>query len=113
MSTPGNPLMGSWGPTPGLFSTPTAPQINTGQWGNPGNLQNPFSNAKDITRNTGLENLLGGQYLNSLMPMFANNMFQYGGNAANVMGNFANLGSPYYQGKQAEQFNQGVLRNQD
>lgn len=138
MASPSNPLTGSnWGtqnpnqnmnagwlnsnvnpgqfgplpPTPGPTSTPQGAPGGTGT--NPGGLANPFTNIKDITRNTGLENLMTGDLRNQLIPQFANLMKGYSGPAAEFFNTLMNLGSPYYQQKQEEGFTQGVQQNQN
>lgn len=100
--------------TNNLFGAP--PPIatpNSGPTGNPGNLANPASNLKDAMRNAGFLNVIQGQLRDQLIPMFANLMTQYATPAANFAGNLMNLGSPYYQQKQEESFNQGVQQNQN
>lgn len=128
MSTVGNPLVGaSWGASPmnpSLFGNPANPSQQPappptvtgppiGQWGNPGNLEDPFSNLKDATRNAGGLNVEQGQLRNELIPMFANQMFSMAGPAGDFFKQLMNLGSPYYQQQQAAGFNQGVQQNQN
>lgn len=105
---------GQFGPlpsTPGPISPPQGAPGGTGT--NPGGLANPFTNIKDITRNTGVENLMTGDLRNQLIPQFANLMTGYAGPAANFFSTLMNLGSPYYQQKQQEGFTQGVQQNQN
>lgn len=106
---PGN--FGSIPQPPNPLSTPSG--APGGSALNPGGLANPFTNIKDITRNTGLENLMTGDLRNQLIPQFASLMTGYAGPAANFFNTLMNLGSPYYQQKQAESFNQGVQQNQN
>lgn len=97
--------------TPGISS----PGQNAGKstaWGNPGGFGNPLG-PNEINRNIGLENVISGQMKNMLAPQFAQLMGQYGGQAGNYFTNLMNLGSPYYQQKQTEGFNQGVQQNQN
>lgn len=112
MSTAPNPLAGWTGaninqPPPTSPVSPVAPNLN------PGGLANPFTNIKDITRNTGLTNLTTGALRNSLIPMFANLMTGYGGQAGDFFKKLMDLGSPFYQQKQREGFEAGVKSNQD
>lgn len=80
---------------------------------NPGNLANPTSNIKDITRNTGLVNLATGQLRNDLIPQFAQLMGKYGMSAGDFFKMLMDKGSPFYQQKQREGFEQGVQQNQN
>lgn len=130
MSSSSNPLTGgSWGNTPvgnmnpinlmappGLgtpgISSPGQSAGHSTAWGNPGGFKNPLG-PNEINRNIGLENVMSGQMKNMLAPQFANLMGQYGGQAGNFFQNLMNLGSPYYQQKQTEGFNQGVQQNQN
>jgi|SRR5215471_1411646 len=118
-----NPIIGSgWGSSPSsgfqpsnLFTPAPAPNFSPipGSPGNPGNLPNPFTNVKDATRSAaGLNNLLASSRLQAI-PAFMQNLFGYGNQAGNVFGQFANLGSPFYQQKQSEAFTQGVKQGQD
>lgn len=116
MSAAPNPLAGWTGsninqPPPSFLNTnpisTTTPNIN------PGNLPNATSNIKDITRNTGLTNLATGDLRNQLIPMFAKLMGQYGGQAGDFFKKLMDLGSPFYQQKQREGFEQGVQQNQN
>lgn len=135
MSAVSNPLVGaSFGTNPinpALFSNPSGtnpgappstnpfsapaplPTANTGPLGNPGNLEDPASNLKDATRNAGFENVITGQYRNTLIPQFANELFSLATPAANYFANLMNLGSPYYQQQQRASFEQGVGQNQN
>src|SRR4029077_2316216 len=116
MSTVPNPLAGWTGsninqPPPSLLNTTpistTTPNLN------PGNLENPTTNAKDILRNTGLTNLETGDLRNQLIPQFAKLFGQYGSGAADFFKKLMDLGGPFYQQKQREGFEQGVKSNQD
>lgn len=128
MSTTPNPLSGaSFGVSPlnpSLFGNPANPAPSTSGSpfsatnaqvpnGNPGNLANPNSNLKDITRNAGFENVQEGQERNNLIPQFAQLMQQFAGPAGDYFKNLMNLGSPYYQQQQAASFNNGVNQNQN
>src|SRR5215813_7805959 len=117
MATAGNPLTGaSWGASPvnpSLFSIPNFQGPPPSTFGNPGNLPNPTSNIKDITRNTGLVNLETGQLRNQMLPQFANQLFALAGPAGDFYKQLMNLGSPYYQQKQSGGFTQGVKANED
>jgi hypothetical protein len=104
---PGAPGVGG----PGL-SSPGQGAGKATAYGNPGGFKNPLGNT-EIGRNAGLNNIMAGQMKNQLAPQFANLMGQYGGAAGNYFSNLMNLGSPYYQQKQTEGFNQGVQQNQN
>src|SRR5215472_9025200 len=98
----------------GPFTAPTITGPPTGVWGNPGNLENPGSNLKDAMRNAGYLNVMQGQLRNQLIPMFANEMFALATPAANFYDTLmSDNNSPFYQAKQSEAFNQGVLQNQN
>src|SRR5215813_12397028 len=117
MASASNPLIGSgWQtsptPNPSLFMPPSVPAIPTGAWGNPGGLEDPRSNIKDIARNTGYENLLTGQFRNQILPMFTNQMLQLADPAANFFKQLMDVGSPFYKQKQAEAFDAGVDANE-
>jgi len=117
MSSVGNPLFSFPGqntnqPPPSALP-PTTPFNLTTPNMNPGNLDNPTSNIKDITRNTGLTNLATGQYRNQLIPLFAQMMSQYGGQAGDFLKQLMDKGSPFYQQHQREGFEQGVQQNQN
>lgn len=117
MSTMPNPLSGaSFGTSPlnpSLFSNPANPVNTAVPNGNPGNLPNPTSNLKDITRNVNLLNVQQGQERNSLIPQFAALMQGFAGPAGDYFKNLMNLGSPYYQQQQEASFNNGVKNNND
>lgn len=114
-----NPLMG-WA-TNQINPTASSPvprpspalSIPTGAPGNPGNLENPNSNLKDMIRNAGLLGVMQGQQRNDLIPKFVNLMFGYGGNAGDFFQKLMDLGDPYYQQKQAEGFRAGVDENEN
>lgn len=119
MATASNPLSNpfSWtgtnvNPPPGALP-PTSPFNIPPPNMNPGNLANPTSNIKDITRNTGLVNLQTGQLRNDLIPQFAQLFGKYGTNAGDFFKMLMNLGSPFYKQKQREGFEQGVQQNQN
>lgn len=80
---------------------------------NPGNLDNPFTNIKDITRNTGLTNLQTGALRNQLIPQLAQLMGKYGIAAGDFFKQLMDKGSPFYQQRQREGFEQGVQQNQN
>jgi len=121
-----NPLIGAgWNVQPGMgqqnqmfgnpLSLPQQQQPNT----NPGGYSNP-QGANEINRNMGLTNMMAGQMKNFLAPQFTQQMGQYGQQAGNTYGqvapffrNLMNLGSPYYQQKQLEGFQQGNQQNQN
>jgi hypothetical protein len=84
-----------------------------GTWGNPANLENPGSNQKDNMRNEGLVNVELGQLREQLAPIWANLMTGYAAPPASFFNTLLNLGSPYYQQKQAALFDQGVQQNQN
>lgn len=118
-----NPLMGSWpnpgGANPTQPSTgPLAPPPATGPGGSPAGPYNPMGFG-DPTRNTAIgrnlagENVLSGQYRNQLTPLFAQLMQQFGGNAGDFFKQLTNLGSPFYQRKQQQTFEQGTKAAQD
>jgi len=120
MSTSPNPLSGaSFGTSPlnpSLFGNPANPTPSTATStalpnGNPGNLANPASNLKDITRNANFLNVQQGQERNSLIPQFAALMQGFAGPAGDYFKNLMNLGSPYYQQQQEASFNNGVQNN--
>lgn len=121
MSTASNPLAG-WNnsninvppPTPG--SSPlsnTSPISVAGANPNPGNLANPNTNIKDITRNTGNINNQTGADRNALIPQFAQLFGQYGSQAADFFKKLMDLGGPFYQQQQQAGFTQGVQQNQN
>jgi hypothetical protein len=117
---PNNQLLGWAGSNinQGLSSSslPQAPTVTgppVGTWGNPGNLENPGSNQKDNMRNEGLVNVELGQLREQLAPIWANLMTGYAAPAAGFFNTLLNLGSPYYQQKQAALFDQGVQQNQN
>src|SRR5215471_14463976 len=98
------------------FSLPQAPTVAgppVATWGNPANLENPGSNQKDNMRNEGLVNVELGQLREQLAPIWANLMTGYAAPAASFFNTLLNLGSPYYQQKQAALFDQGVQQNQN
>jgi hypothetical protein len=117
-----NPLTGSWpnpgGANPAPSSGPLAPPPTTGPGGSPAAPYNPMGFG-DPTRNTGIsrnlagENVLSGQYRNQLTPLFAQLMQQFGGNAGDFFKQLTNLGSPFYQRKQQQSFEQGTKASQD
>jgi hypothetical protein len=114
MSTSPNPLAGWTGtninqPPPSNTNPISLSSPNV----NPGNLANPTSNAKDILRNTGLENLQTGALRNQLIPLFSSMMGKFGGSAGDFFTKLMDLGGPFYQQKQREGFEQGVKSNQD
>src|SRR5262249_1350452 len=97
------------------ISLPQAPTVTgppVGTCGNPANLENPGSNQKDNMRNEGLVNVELGQLREQLAPIWANLMTGYAAPAASFFDTLLNLGSPYYQQKQAALFDQGVRQNQ-
>lgn len=100
-------------PPPGSALPPTSPFNLSTPNINPGNLANPTSNIKDITRNTGLTNLETGAFRNQLIPMFAQMMSQFGGQAGDFLKQLMDKGSPFYQQHQREGFEQGVQQNQN
>jgi len=101
-------------PGTGPFTAPTITGPPTGVWGNPGNLEDPGSNLKDAMRNAGYLNVMQGQLRNQLIPMFANEMFALATPAANFYDTLmSDNNSPFYQAKQSEAFNQGVMQNQN
>jgi len=113
-----NPLTGSsWDSSPGQ-SQPQSPMQSSTPWlsqipgNNPGGYSNP-NGANEINRNMGLTNIQAGQEKNSLAPMFAQLMQQYGGQAGGFFQNLMNLGSPYYKQQQQAGFTQGVQQNQN
>jgi len=101
--------------SPTLLGTPTGPVTGPpqGQWGNPGGLDNPNSNIKDIARNAGVLNVEQGQLRNNLIPQFANMMFGLTGPAADFFKQLMNLGSPYYKEQQRASFEQGTQQAQN
>jgi len=126
-----NPLMGSW-PNPGganpaagtgasgpplPTTSPLGPPPTQGTAG-PSSPYNPLGFG-DPNRNTGIarnlagNNILSGQYRNQLTPLFAQLMAQLGGNAGNFFQQLTNLGSPFYQRKQQQSFEQGTKASQD
>ncbi len=116
---PSNPLLGwtrsniNQGSSSSLPQAPTITGPPVGTWGNPGNLPNPGSNQKDNMRNEGLVNVQLGQLREQLAPIWANLMTGYAAPAASYFNTLLNLGSPYYQQKQAALFDQGVRQNQN
>jgi hypothetical protein len=109
-----NPIQIPGMPGPGSQGI-SSPGQNSGQptsYGNPGGFGNPLGNT-EIGRNAGLNNIIAGQMKNYLAPQFAQLMGQYGNQAGNFFQNLTNLGSPYYQQKQTEGFQQGVNQNQN
>lgn len=136
MGSYGNPLVGSGWNQPqsdpsqvlGATNPISLPQNTAGTnfWGgsgatlgNPGNYGNP-AGAKEISRNTGLNNVIAGQLKNIMAPQFASLMGGYGTQAAGDVGaatNFfkqlMNFGSPFYRQQQTASFNQGVQQNQN
>jgi hypothetical protein len=115
---PNNPLLGWAGSNvnQGSSSLPQAPTVTgppTGAWGNPAGLENPGSNQKDNMRNEGYINVMLGQLREQLAPIWANLLTGYAAPAANYFNTLMNLGSPYYQQKQASVFDQGVQQNQN
>ena len=108
---------GVTGPSTGQLSpagvnTPLGQGTGSGSAGNPGGLGNPKS-PKGSQQNLNLENILTAQLRNALIPQFANMLFGMGGEAGNVFGQYANLGSPFYQQAQQSVFNQGVGQAQN
>lgn len=119
MSTPPNPLTGSWPGMPSNFPTPSP--VNIGptsgpQAGAPGGALNPFGQGArgsgDFTYNLAGQNLLTGEWRNKLIPLFQQMML--GGAQPAMQGflNLANLGSPFYQQKQRQSFEAGTQAGQ-
>jgi hypothetical protein len=59
----------------------------------------------------GITNIQAGQFKNLLAPQMAALFSKYGTGAGDFFKQLMNLGSPYYQQKQTEGFNQGVQQN--
>lgn len=115
MSAMANPLTsGSWNPDTGPLSQPlfNIPQPPTGNWMNPGGYSNPRG-GKETDRNVMLTNIISGQMKNMLAPQFAKAMSSYAGPAGDFFRKLMDLGSPFYQQKQAEGFTQGLQQNQN
>lgn len=114
MSTSPNPFTGSsWSNAPTSPTTVSqTPWLSAAPNTNPGGYSNP-GGANEINRNMGLTNIAAGQMKNQMAPFFAQLMQQYGGQAGDFFKNLMNLGSPYYQQKQLEGFQQGVQQNQN
>jgi hypothetical protein len=117
---PNNPLLG-WatsnvnqnsGTSGSSAPTFTAPPI-IGGTSNPGGLPELATNWKDAQRAAAYLNALIGAEREQMAPAFANEMFALATPAANVFSNYANLGSPFYQQKQAALFDQGVRQNEN
>jgi hypothetical protein len=123
MATPGQPLLGSW-PNPGGVNIPGAPttggtpspipstgSLPAGPAGTPG-VTNPFGGGSRGGGNEGYNlsetNLQTGTYKNALLPLFASGMFGSAGPAAQFFQQLMNLGSPFYQQKQQQSFEQGT-----
>ncbi len=100
----GPPQPGTQTPQQGL---PGWEYITGGPWGNPLGVNHP-TRQSSITANLGAENIITAQMKNLLAPMFANMMMGYAQPAGKVFGQFANLGSPFYQQKQRQSWEQGV-----
>lgn len=101
--------------SPSMLGIPTGPVAGPpqGQWGNPGNLENPGSNIKDQARNAGYLNVQQGQLRNNLIPQFASAMFGLSGPAAEFFKQLMNLGSPYYKEQQRASFEQDTQQAQN
>jgi hypothetical protein len=116
-----NPLMGSWPNPGGANPAPSGGPLGAPPTQGPAGPSAPYNpmGFGDPTRNTGImrnlagENVLSGQYRNQLTPLFAQLMQQYGGNAGEFFKQLMNLGSPFYQRKQQQTFEQGTKASQD
>lgn len=99
---------------PSLFGTPTGPVTGPpqGAWGNPSGVSDPWQ-AKNIAKNTNLENIQTGQMRNQLIPLFSNLMLKYGGDAAGFFKTLMDLGSPYYKEQQRASFEEGTRQAQN
>jgi hypothetical protein len=112
---PTNPLQTPAGsgqgpqPTQGGGLSPTT---GGGALGNPGNFGNPDS-MKALQGNQAVNSILSGQYRNQLAQDTALPYLQQGQQAANIFGQFANSGSPYYQQQQQASFTQGTQQAQN
>jgi hypothetical protein len=116
-----NPVQGMQPPMgapqqPGGQPFPTGNPLG-GAPGLPGNMQNPYGQGTrgggNQTFNLAQTNLMTGLLKNALAGPMAGMLFGAGGQAGNIFGNLANLGSPYYQQQQRATFEQGNLQNQN
>lgn len=125
-----DPLLGSWpnpggvnlppgvptpggtpaGPIPPTSALPGAPAGKVG-------VTNPFGGGSrgggDQGYNLAESNLQSGVYRNALMPLFAQGMFGTAGPAAQYFQQLMNLGSPFFQQKKQQTFEQGVQQSQN
>jgi hypothetical protein len=118
VSTMPNPLFGSWNPNSGtnVPFDPTSMQAPPGPAGTPGST-NPFGfgsyGGGALRGNIGEANLQTALQRNALIPQFAKMMFGAGGTAGDFFKQLTQLGSPFYQRKQQQTFEQGSKAAQD
>lgn len=121
MSTMPNPLFGSWQP-PGTVPgspTPTStaiPPPNVGTAGAPGTTD-PYGQGSrgggDLGFNLAQTNLQTGLAKNALIPYFTKLFGSSSGPALDFFKQLTQLGSPFYQRKQQQTFEQGTKAAQD
>ena len=112
MSTAGNPLFGSWTP-PGTSGNDPS-QNPFASISNPERQTTlPNSDIGSLNRQIGRANLAGQLQRDQLIPLFAQQMGGYAGPAGDFFKQLLNLGSPFYQRKQQQTFEQGSKASQD
>ena len=115
MAAQSNPLLGWQGQTgvnvAGQLPTPL-PQTTPIQQPNQAAVPTGESRGA-LTRAGQEENVQRGAMTNALIPQMSNAMMQTGTEAGNVFGQFANLGSPYYQQQQQASFTQDTQQAQN
>lgn len=109
MSTMPNPLFGSWTPPGTSGPTPPPPDMPTNT--------NPFGfgsrGGGNLGANLAETNLQTGQAKNALIPYFTKLFSGATGPVADFYKQLMNLGSPFYQRKQQQTFEQGTKAGQD
>jgi len=120
VSTLPNPLTGSWPGITGNFPTPApvdvGPTSGPGSTA-PGGALNPFGQGTRGGGNLGFnlagQNLLTADWRNKLIPLFQQMMMGSAGPAKDFFTQLTNLGSPFYQQKQRQSFEQGSKAGED
>jgi hypothetical protein len=116
MSSPANPLFGSWQPPGTVPGAPTPAPPNLTPAGTPGS-QNPYGagtrGSGDLGFNLAQTNLQTGLQKNALIPYFTRLFSGATGPASDFYKQLMTLGSPFYQRKQQQTFEQGTKAAQD
>lgn len=116
MSSPASPLFGSWTPPGTVPGSATPAPPNIGVAGSTG-TQNPYGQGSRGSGNLGYNlaetNLQTGLAKNALIPWFTQMMSGGAGPAMDFFKQLMNAGSPFYQRKQQQTFEQGSKAAQD